>query len=234
MGRCRFPWILVFALAGGLGSAGAAAQTTRPAPPAGDEAARPLLAGPEVPDAAARTTDAGFSGRRRRAVTVPPRRWFAALRGLDLSEEQQQEAAAVARELQRAQRDHQRAHGAEIRRLRGMVREARRAGTAPPPEVREELARLNAIAPRAGKYQQRAWDLLDGAQREQMRAELSEIRRQIARRRAAGRDAMTSPPRDAATRGRDRASENGGPQLDELGRRRLEFLRSRQTRSPSP
>jgi hypothetical protein len=222
-------WIVLLALNGSA----ALAQTTQPVRSAKEGAAEQtsstdLLAGPKVDDDAARETDPQFggAGRDRSRISVPPRQWFGLLRTLDLDEDQVPEVRRLVQSFQKAARAHQQANGQRLRELQGQVREARGAGRDVPAEVRRELGKLRSLAPKPAAYQAKIWSVLTETQQETMRAGLAQIRQRIAERRAAERrtdvPAMSSdrPPRSDAMSQTD---------LDDRARRRLRFLRSRQS-----
>ena len=194
------------------------AQSTRPDPePSGD-----LLAGPAVSD-----DDRGEPGmpvgRGRRVPEVPPRVWFSMLGELELSDEQRREVAVIMRELRAERRAYRLAHGERIQQLRREIGDGRTADRDVPRPRLEELNRLRALGPRVADYQERIWWLLDDRQQERMRAALAEIRRRRAERRLEQGDGMMVEPQV------DR-SEPSAAGLDEMGRRRLAFLRARQSR----
>ncbi len=193
------------------------AQSTRPDPePSGD-----LLAGPAVSD-----DDRGEPGmpvgRGRRVPAVPPRAWFSILGELELSDEQRREVEVIMRELRAERQAYRLAHGERIQELRREIQDGRTADRDVPRQPREELDRLAALGPRVADYQERIWWLLDDRQQERMRAAIAEIRRRRAERRAERGEGMRAGPRVDE---RDPSAVG----LDEMARRRLDFLRARQS-----
>ncbi len=202
-----------------LASVSAAADpppTSQPAPP--DPATRPMpdesretrgagiLAGPPVEgDALGDRPDRARGDEGRARDAIPPRRWFALLREVELTPGQEDEVGRITRELHRARRTFERDHGAELRRLREAMREARSTGAAVSDEVRTRFQALRAKHPDVFARQEAIWALLTPPQQERMLTEIARVREEIAKRR----------------------EQRGGGEPDERTRRRLEFLRSR-------
>jgi hypothetical protein len=207
------PKLGLFALA--LASAGYA-QTSRPdagaaTQPADVETPSGLLAGPRVSDDGDDSNTA-FGGRQRGQRAVPVREWFRVLDGLRLDPQQQAEINRIRRELRRAWQ---------------ASRAARREGEDARPSGGSRAGGPEAVAPVLETFQKRIWMLLDDTQQATMRAELAEVRTRIARRRA---ERMATEPGDDVTP----PTGGGDVGLDEAGRRRLAFLRARQTRRRAP
>ncbi len=225
----RRVWIVLLALNGSV----SLAQTTQPARSAKEgvvqqSSSKDLLAGPKVDDDAARETDPQFggAGRDRARVSVPPRQWFGLLRKLDLDEDQALEVRRLVQSFQKAARAHQQANGQRLRELQGQVREARGAGRDVPVGVPRELGKLRSLAPKPATYQAKIWSLLTETQQETMRAGLAQIRQRIAERRAA--QLGTDTPAMSSDR-RPRSDAMSQTDLDDRARRRLAFLRARQS-----
>lgn len=197
------------------------AQSTRP----DSEPAGGLLAGPAVSDDDRGEPGMQFGGglRGRRVPAVPPRAWFFILGELELSDEQRREVEVIMRELRAERQAYRLAHGERIRELRREIEDGRTAGRDVPRQRREELDRLRALGPRVADYQERIWWLLDDRQQERMRAAIAQIRRRQAERRAERGEGMRAGPRVDE---RDPSAVG----LDEMARRRLAFLRARQSR----
>lgn len=221
-------------VAAGLSSSIVTAQTTRPqtsanegmaggqSPPSG------FLAGPTVDDADTREADSRFGGAgpNRNRLSVPARQWFAQLRELNLDENQAVEVRRLVQSFQNEARKYQQANGKRLRVLQGQVRQLRGSGRDVPVEMRRELGQLRSLAPRPATYQAKIWSVLTETQQETMRAGLSQIPQRIAERRAAERST------DEPAMRRDRSPRSDAmsqTDLDDRARRRLRFLRSRQS-----
>ena len=211
-----------------------------------------VLSGPKVEDGAQKQPAPmmGPGGEeRRRAQDVPPQQWFGALRGLGLTEDQQTKIRAIMDEFQQAMKDYEASGGESIREMRRQARQARESGTAPPAGLREKLQKFENDRPKATPYQSRIWSELTDQQQDQMKARLEEIRAKMVQRRGERRtdgkpgdepmmDETNSGRRTTAAdapmssngdepRERLQARRNGG--LDEIGKRRLNFLLSHQS-----
>lgn len=222
-------WIMLLALNGSA----ALAQTTQPARSAKEEAAeqtpsKDILAGPKVEAESARETELQFggAGRDRDRISVPTRQWFGLLRELELDGDRALEVRRIVQSFQKAVRAQRQANGQRLRELQGQVREARGAGRDVPVEVRRELRELRSLAPKVATYQAKIWSLLTESQQETMRAESAQIRQRIAERRAAQR--TTDMPAMSNDR-RPRSDAMSQMDLDDRARRRLAFLRARQS-----
>ena len=213
--------LVLLAVAAGLSSSIAMAQTTQPQTPANEgtagEQSPPsgFLAGPTVDDADARETDSGFvgAGPNRNRLSVPAWQWFALVRKLDLDEDQAVEIRKLVQSYQKAAREHQQANGQRLRDLQGQVSEIRGAGRDVPIETRRELGQLRSLAPGPATSQAKIWSLLNETQQRTMRTELAQIRQGIHQRRAAQSTSDARPRTD----------------LGDRAQRRLRFLRSRQS-----
>ena len=171
------------------------------------------------------------SGRDRDRISVPPRQWFGLLRTLDLDEDKALEVRRLVQSFQKAIRAHQQANGQRLRELQGQVREARGAGRDLPVEVRRELGKLRALAPKPAAYQAKIWSLLTDTQQETMRAGSAQIRQRIAERRAA--EQSTDAPAMSSDR-QLRSDAMSQTDLDDRARRCLAFLRARQSPQIGP
>lgn len=199
--------------------------------------------------------------RERRGDDLPFQQWMAALRGLSLSEAQQTKIRAIADEFQKAQREHTESLGEEGRALMRQMREARQSGNPPPDDVREKMRKIEESRPKPIAYQQRIWAELSAEQQEAMKKSLEERRQRMQeqreRRRQEGMtsdDGMKSADERAARRRPNAESEmesetdretapapqrrraagrpaQGATRLDDMGRKRLEFLRSKQSKN---
>jgi len=181
-----------------------------------------LLAGPQVEEDADESTQSDMMAgpqRQRRAQQMPLLQWMSALRGLSLSNEQQEAVRAISAEFQQAQREFQDALSDEDRQMLREARHARQSGEALVPEVRKRIGQIEAERPKPGPYQQRIWELLTQEQREQMKAKLEQIRKAGAARRADGREAGENGAPEVR---RKRGRAKGADSMDKIyeGRRR--------------
>lgn len=202
----------------------------------------------------------GQARDRRNNDEMPFQQWMGALRGLSLSEAQQTKIRSIADEFQAAQREFQESLGDEGRSLMRQMRESRQAGSPPPADVREKLQKIEEGRPKPMAYQQRIWAELTPEQQASMKQNLDERRQRMQEQRERRRqEAMTTDNemegRDPAARSRRRPDAepdmksdtgreaapiqrrrravggDGARQLDDMGRRRTEFLRSRQSKN---
>lgn len=223
-------------VAAGLSSSIVTAQTTRPQTSANERMAggqsppSGFLAGPTVDDADTREADSRFggAGANRNRLSVPARQWFAQLRELNLDEDQAVEIRRLVQSFQNEARKYQQANGKRLRVLQGQVRQLRGSGRDVPIEMRRELGQLRSLAPRPATYQAKIWSLLNETQQQAMRAELAQIRQRIAESRSAGAERSTDAPAMRSDR-RPHSDAMSQTDLDDRARRRLRFLRSRQS-----
>jgi len=178
----------------------------------GKQSAEPgVLAGPTVEQEAQQGANNPMTapnnvGRRRANDQVTPmRQWMEAIRGSDLTEQQQQDIAAIVTEFQTAQREFQATHGEQMRQLQQQVRAARESGREPDPKAREQFQQLEAATPKQADYQQRIWEKLTPEQQTTARTILTEMEKRMVeqRRRAAGARPQANAPQPA--RGRNDA-----------------------------
>jgi hypothetical protein len=238
-----------------------------PAPPAATQPVNDnVLAGPGVEDAAEEGSDnmMGPGGQRRRAESLPLRQWMQQVRALDLTQQQQQEIAAILQELEQAQQTFRLEHAEQMRLVQEQIAQMRRAGREPDPALREQLQQLEAEMPKPPDYQRRVWDALTSEQQGALRERIADLekRMQQQRRRNGARGSEPRPPlsddrmtSDAPMRGgsepamtpdrgdvtvparaegeaagrRRQAARGAG--LDDMARKRLEFLRQFVSRS---
>jgi hypothetical protein len=166
-----------------------------------------LLAGPKVEAEA--TQQRNNPGRpnagndQKREMDIPFQQWVTTLRGLGLSQEQQDKARSIVNEFQQATRDFQNEHGEDMRQLFGEMREARQSGKEPAKDSRDKLKQFEDSRPKPDAYKQRIWDLLNEQQQGQMKEKLESMRQQMMEKRNDRRDArrpgnaegMTGPGR---------------------------------------
>jgi hypothetical protein len=164
-----------------------------------------VLAGPSVEDEADEGNDnmMGPGGQRRRVESLPLRQWMQQVRGLDLTAPQQQDIAAIMRELEQAQQAFRAEHGEQMRQIQEQIQQMRRGGREPDPALREQLQKLEGDMPKPLDYQRRVWDVLTGEQQETLRERIAELeqRMQQQRRRngARGADSRSPPSGDQMT-----------------------------------
>lgn len=172
-------------------TAAALGQAAAPETPQAGEAPqvdRNLLAGPTVEDAA--VADAADAVSRRpgakRALSVRPQQWFAIVRQLDLTPNQQAKINAIVNEFRTARQDFRRKHGGTLRAAQEQLRRSKREGEMPHrQESLQRMQRLAAAWPRAEAYQRRIWNELTPEQQQVMRAKLDRLERQMNERRKA-------------------------------------------------
>lgn len=219
----------------------AIAQSSRPDSASKTEAkeadtdAKGLLAGPEIKQSLEDQTQIRFDGSTagrggRGRIAVPNRRWFALLRSLELSQEQDDEIRPIIQSLQKAAKEHATKRGKRIRQLQRQAQQARRKNRDIPRSVRQELAELRANGPKAETYQERIWELLTPSQQEQMRESLALIRQEIIKQRES-RNTDLLPASDKAVK--EAEQDKKIDDLDEQAQRRLDFLKVHQA-SDSP
>ncbi len=175
---------------------------------------RGLLAGPRV--SPERGADEAEVAPDRRPVTLAPLRWYRLVQQLDLTGDQQRAIRAVWREYERKMQAYRKTHGPRVDRLSGLARQARADGGDLPALDRQELRRLQTLRPQGDSYQLRIWHQLDEPQQQRLRGQVAEARLEMTRLRRDG------------NADRDESPASG---LDEAGRRRLRFLRSRRLES---
>jgi hypothetical protein len=192
--------------------------------------------------------------RGQRQAELPFRRWMEIIRQQELSPEQQDQIREIAGELQSQTQQFQ--QNPENRELMRQIREARQNGTEPPVQAREKMQQFEANRPKPEAFQQRIWAVLTTQQQDAAKAQMDAARQQIVEQQRARRDARQDggnpdepamepgqPPRgDAAARGtgnardasrapdraRRRGAGGGGEGLDDMAKRRANFLKSRQ------
>jgi len=248
-----------------------------------------LLAGPKVDDDAQKL-DGPMMGpqgqeRSRRPQPVNFEQWYSALRGLDLSQEQQDKVRSISEEFHQAMREFREAHAREAGELESQAREAIQAGKQPPQEVRQKREKLEADRPKPEDFQKRMWNELTDDQQTALKAKLDQLIAQMRKQQAEQRqkrlsaevtkagestdntnerpprrgdstrpvpvqtsdkpktDEMMGPSTDeksdpkpaagAQFRGRATERRGGAAGVDEIGERRLRFLRARQAPAAS-
>lgn len=220
----------------------AIAQTSRPDSATktqsneADSDAKGLLAGPEVKSSAEDQKQIRFDGSKvgrggRGRATVPRKRWFALLRSLELSQEQDDEIRPILQSLQKANREHNSKHGKRIKQLQKQTQQARRKNKSVPRDVRQELAKLYAKGPKIVTYQKRVWEILTTSQQEQMRKSLALIRNGIIVVEKDSRITDKQPTSDKAMK--ETEKDKNKDDMDEQSKRRLDFLKSQQAPSRS-
>lgn len=231
---------------------GSSSKQPQQSPSKGGQETDPgILSGPKVePDATRqpnRPERPNAGGDRQREIEIPFQQWIGALRGLGLSENQQVTVRTASGEFQTAVEDFQREHGEEIRDLMQQARESRQNGTEPPKGLRENLRKIDEARPKPDQYKEQIWAALNEQQQNEMKDKLDAMRKEMMRNRGDRRedrrginpptenppanDAMM-PPSPGDRPGADRrppGRPGDGTGLDEMARRRVEFLRSHQS-----
>lgn len=146
-----------------------------------------LLAGPKVKDTESARDRRGMMTDRPqsdRGRERPVMHWVAALREIDLTEEQRQEVQKIIEELKAAHQKFEAEHAERRQELMSKLRQARQDGTQPGPELRQQMQRLQEAAPKAEVYQQRVWKILSSEQQSSLRSKLAEVEKREAEERA--------------------------------------------------
>jgi hypothetical protein len=199
-----------------------------------------LLGGPDVKDDdSASPLPPDFSGSNQRAAAVISAEvWMRALRALELTEEQRGAIDAIEQEVRAQTLEFRQTYGEELREIERARREAQQRGERPPPDMLLRYAEINKHAPSPVEAQEKIWALLTEVQQDAMSARLEEVQQRMIeeRRRRAQGQAETDQPMDAMSmEGTAPDGERTSPDeaIDEAGKRRLAFLRSRQLSRPA-
>lgn len=175
-----------------IGQTASAAQD-QSAPKSKQPPAPDLLAGPKVePEATQQRNNPGRpnanAGDQKREIDIPFQQWVGAIRGLGLSQEQQEKARAAVAEFQEATREFQNEHGDAMRQLVSEMREARQNGTEPPKEARDQMRQFEEARPKPDVYKERIWALLNEQQQNQMKEKLEAMRKEMMEKRGDRKD----------------------------------------------
>jgi hypothetical protein len=211
-----------------------------------------ILEGPKVDEAAEEGRDGfGMDERpdgkmRQRGPSARPRVWFNALKQLDLTTEQREKVQPIVEEFTRLRNEFETANGDQIKELETTLKAARDAGK-PDRELAQKVKGLRDKAPKPEPYMERIWELLTADQQETMRARLAELEKAAPRsgqrrEEREGADPMQpaegpmTPAADERPRRRDRTApkEPSLEGLDELAKRRAEFLRAHKSSAKAP
>lgn len=203
-----------------------------------------ILAGPKVEETTGGPQSFGEDAMspRRDEPQVPFRMWQRAVRELELTDEQLAALEPIIAELEAAGAEFEAKHGERARELRRQVREARQAGREPSIELQKERLELRRLGPDTEAFQRRILALLTAEQVTTLDERLAVMKQRLGREGAGNRgpdgermddaspapaprsDPMVTPPAQPST-------PSPVPQLDEIGQRRVAFLRSRQAKS---
>jgi hypothetical protein len=151
-------------------------------------------------------------GQRGQRLVIPPQRWLAAVRELDLNEKQQEAIAETLAAHRKAVAEFQEEHGDRMRELR----EAMRGLDREDPEAREQFAAMRELRekmPQMSDVQRTIWGVLEEPQREALREKLASIRQEMRERRRQGMErgeGRECPAPGIRSRDRDEAGEGGG------------------------
>ena len=168
--------------------------SARGEPPTND-----LLSGPSVSDEAAKEPPRR-RGERQAQVNpgqTPLRDWMAALREVDLTDEQRQTMRAIADEMAKERQKFMMERSEPERTMMDEMPRLREQGREPNEAQREMLQRLEAARPRVEEFQRKMWAELTPEQQLQFKTKLAELRE----RRASMEAERTKSRRAGAARG---------------------------------